>query len=59
MNIIDDKCVFYLEMFRDGLYIKLSEELQKEDAATTATFCYYLAKYEGVHHLDFLRKLIG
>jgi hypothetical protein len=33
MNIIDDKCVFYLEMFRDGLYIKLSEELQKEDAA--------------------------
>jgi hypothetical protein len=46
-------------MFRDGLYIKLSEELQKENAATTATFCYYLAKYEGVHHLDFLRKLIG
>jgi hypothetical protein len=59
MNIIDDKCVFYLEMFRDGLYIKLSEELQKETPQFIAAFCYYLAKYEGVHHLDFLRKLIG
>ena len=59
MNTADEKCVQYLEMFRGGLYLKLSEELQKENAATTAAFCYYLAKYEGVHHLDFLRKLMS
>ena len=59
METLDDKCANYLEMYRDGIYLELSEELQKQNAATTATFCYYLAKYEGVHHLDFLRKLIG
>jgi hypothetical protein len=58
METLDDKCANYLEMFRDGLYLELSEELQKENAALVAEFCYYLAKYEGVHHLDFLRKLL-
>lgn len=59
MQTVDDKCVNYLEMFRDGLYLRLSEELQKENAAVVAAFCYYLAKYEGIHHLDFLRKLMN
>ncbi len=55
---IDDKCVEYLEMFRDGKYLELSESLQKESPACIAGLCYYLVKYEGVGHLDFLRKLI-
>lgn len=55
---IDDKCVEYLEMFRDGKYIELSEYLKKENPACMAGFCYYLAKYEGVVHLHFLRNLI-
>lgn len=54
----DNKCVEYLEMFRNGQYIELSTSLEKESAALVAAFCYYLAKYEGVHHLDFLRKLL-
>jgi hypothetical protein len=55
---VDDKCVDYLELFRDGKYLELSELLKKENAATTAAFCYYVSKYEGVQHLDFLRKLL-
>lgn len=54
----DNKCVEYLEMFRNEQYIELSTSLEKENAALVAAFCYYLAKYEGVHHLDFLRKLL-
>jgi hypothetical protein len=46
-------------MFRNEQYIELSVSLEKESAALVAAFCYYLAKYEGVHHLDFLRKLIS
>jgi hypothetical protein len=55
---IDDRCLEYLEMFRDAKYLELSEFLKKESAACLAAFFYYLAKYEGVGHLDFLRKLI-
>jgi len=55
----DNKCVEYLEMFRNEQYIELSTSLEKETPQFIAAFCYYLAKYEGVHHLDFLRKLIG
>lgn len=55
---VDDRCVEYLEMFRDGKYIELSELLKKENVAAVATFCYYLSKYEGMVHLDFLRKLL-
>ena len=57
MNV-DDKCVNYLEMFRDEKYLELSELLKNENAAVIAAFCYYLSKYEGVNHLDFLRKLL-
>jgi len=46
-------------MFRNEQYIELSTSLEKETPQFIAAFCYYLAKYEGVHHLDFLRKLIG
>jgi len=59
MTDIDDKCVLYLEMFRDEHYLELSQALEKENAAFIAAFCYYLSKYEGVHHLDFLRKLLN
>ena len=55
---VDDKCVKYLELFRDEKYLELSEILKKENAAVVAAFCYYVSKYEGVHHLDFLRKLL-
>lgn len=55
---VDDKCVEYLELFRDEKYLELSELLKKENAAVVAAFCYYLSKYEGVHYLDFLRKLL-
>jgi hypothetical protein len=55
---VDDKCVDYLEMFRDQKYLELSESLKKENAALVAAFCYYLSKYEGVVHLDFIRKLL-
>jgi hypothetical protein len=55
---VDDKCVNYLEMFRDEKYLELSEVLKNENAAVIAAFCYYLSKYEGVNHLDFLRKLL-
>jgi hypothetical protein len=58
MSTTDDKCVFYLEMFRDGNYLELCEILNKETPQFIAAFCYYLAKYEGVNHLDFLRKLM-
>lgn len=54
----DNKCVEYLEMFRNAQYIELSISLEKETPQFIAAFCYYLAKYEGVHHLDFLRKLL-
>lgn len=54
----DDKCVMYLEMFRDEYYQELRELLQKEDSQTVITFCYYLSRYEGMHHLNFLRKLM-
>jgi len=57
MNV-DEKCVNYLEMFRDQKYLELSDLLKKENAAVIAAFCYYLSKYEGVNHLDFLRKLL-
>lgn len=56
--IVDDKCVGYLELFRDEKYLELSELLKKENAAVVAAFCYYVSKYEGVHHLDFIRKLL-
>ncbi len=56
---VDDKCVEYLELFRDEKYLELSELLKKENAAVVAAFCYYLSKYEGVNHLDFLRKLMS
>lgn len=55
---VDDKCVDYLELFRDEKYLELSELLKKENAAVVAAFCYYLSKYEGANHLDFLRKLL-
>jgi len=55
---VDDKCVDYLEMFRDQKYLELSESLKNENAAVVAAFCYYLSKYEGVVHLDFIRKLL-
>jgi hypothetical protein len=55
---IDDKCVEYLELFREGKYIELSELLKIENATVIVAFCYYVSKYEGVHHLDFLRKLL-
>ncbi len=55
---VDDKCVDYLELFRDEKYLELSELLKKENAAVLAAFCYYLSKYEGVNQLDFLRKLL-
>jgi hypothetical protein len=55
---VDDKCVNYLELFRDEKYLELSELLEKENAAVVAAFCYYLSKYEGVHHLNFLRHLL-
>jgi hypothetical protein len=55
---VDDKCIDYLEMFRDGKYLELSECLKNENAAVVAAFCYYLSKYEGVVHLDFVRKLL-
>jgi len=55
---VDDKCVDYLELFRDSKYQELSQKLEKENAAVVAAFCYYLSKYEGVNHLDFLRKLL-
>ena len=58
MKTTDDKCVDYLEMFRDEQYQSLSEALKKEESGVSVAFCYYVAKYEGVHHLDFLRKLI-
>jgi hypothetical protein len=54
----EEKIVDYLEMFRDENYQSLSEILKKSDAGTVASFCYYLAKYEGVHHLDFVRQLL-
>ena len=57
-NNVDSRCVACLEMFRDGNYLKLCEILNKETPQFIAAFCYYLAKYEGVHHLDFLRKLL-
>ncbi len=55
---VDEKCVNYLEMFRDQKYLELSDLLKNENAAVVAAFCYYLSKYEGVNHLDFLRKLL-
>jgi hypothetical protein len=55
---VDDKCVEYLELFRDEKYLELSELLKKENATVVVAFCYYLSKYEGVNHLDFLRKLL-
>ena len=55
---VDDKCVEYLELFRDEKYLELSEILKKENATVVVAFCYYVSKYEGVHHLDFLRKLL-
>ena len=55
---VDDKCVDYLELFRDEKYLELSELLKKENATVLVAFCYYLSKYEGVNHLDFLRKLL-
>jgi hypothetical protein len=55
---VDDKCVEYLELFRDEKYLELSELLNKETPQFIAAFCYYVSKYEGVHHLDFLRKLL-
>jgi hypothetical protein len=55
---VDDKCIDYLEMFRDGKYLELSECLKNENAAVVAAFCYYLSKYEGVVHLDFVRRLL-
>lgn len=58
MNV-DDKCVEYLEMFRNEMYLDLSYKLEKENAAVIAAFCYYVSKYEGVHHLNFLRKLLN
>ena len=56
---VDDKCVAYLELFRDEKYLELSSILEKENAAVLAAFCYYVSKYEGVHHLNFLRKLLS
>jgi len=56
---VDDKCVEYLEMFRNEMYLDLSYKLEKENAAVIAAFCYYVSKYEGVNHLDFLRKLLS
>jgi hypothetical protein len=58
MEITDDKCVVYLEMFRDEEYQRLSELLKKEEPTVVIAFCYYVTKYEGVNHLDFLRKLV-
>ena len=58
MNI-DDKCVMYLDMFRDEQYQQLRELLQKENPHTVVTFCYYLSRYEGQHHLMFLRQLMS
>jgi hypothetical protein len=55
---VDEKCVNYLEMFRDQKYLELSDLLKNENAAVVAACCYYLSKYEGVNHLDFLRKLV-
>jgi len=55
---VDDKCIDYLELFRDGKYLELSEVLKKENAAVIAAFCYYLSKYEGINHLNFLRRLL-
>jgi hypothetical protein len=55
---VDDKCMDCLEMFRDGKYLELSEIINKETPQFVAAFCYYLSKYEGVNHLDFLRKLL-
>lgn len=58
MNI-DDKCVMYLDMFRDEQYQMLREKLLEEDPHTVVTFCYYLSRYEGQHHLMFLRQLMA
>jgi hypothetical protein len=55
---VDAKCIDYLELFRDSKYLELSQKLEKENAAVVAACCYYLSKYEGVNHLDFLRKLL-
>lgn len=55
---VDDKCVAYLELFRDEKYLELSNILKKEKAAVVAAFCYYVSKYEGVNHLDFIRKIL-
>jgi hypothetical protein len=45
-------------MFLDKKYVEVCDILKKENAAVIAAFCYYLSKYEGVNHLDFLRKLL-
>lgn len=58
MNL-DDKCVMYLDMFRDEQYQQLRDLLKQEDPHTVVTFCYYLARYEGQHHLMFLRQLMN
>lgn len=59
MKSVDDRCVMYLEMFRDEQYLQLSEGLNKESAKCVTTFCYYVAKYEGVHHLEFIKSLLS
>ena len=56
---IDEKCVMYLDMFRDEQYQSLREKLMQEDPRTVVTFCYYLSRYEGHHHLMFLRELMN
>jgi hypothetical protein len=53
----EEKMILYLEFFRDEKYQLLSESLKNENASTIIAFCDYLVRYEGVHHLNFLRQL--
>lgn len=59
MKSVEDRATDYLELFRDEKYLELTNELKKEDVGCVATFCYYVARYEGVHHLEFVKNLLA
>lgn len=49
----------YLELFRDEQYLELSAALKKETPHCVVEFCRMVVKYEGPHHLEFIRDLLS
>ncbi len=49
----------YLELFRDERYLELTDALKTETPQCIVEFCRMVVKYEGPHHLEFIRDLLS